>query len=123
MQLGKILAMRNVDINTKSFQTIAEVRAALDSYIKPMSSSSSSNAGGDSAASSSTAAAAAGSGAAANGAPSSSSSAATSAASSSAISSSSAKPTDITHLIKRKKPEEPSSEAEALCSPAKRAAV
>ncbi|EDW14896.1 protein NASP homolog [Drosophila mojavensis] len=106
------------EIEETQAQTIAEVRAALDSYIKPMSSSS--NAGGDSAASSSTAA---GSGAAANGAPSSSSSAATSAASSSAISSSSAKPTDITHLIKRKKPEEPSSEAEALCSPAKRAAV
>ncbi|XP_023176993.2 protein NASP homolog [Drosophila hydei] len=111
------------EIEETQAQTIAEVRAALDSYIKPMSSSSSSNAGGDAAASSSTAATVADGAAAANGAPSSSSSAATSAASSSAISSSSAKPTDITHLIKRKKPEEPSSEAEALCSPAKRAAV
>ncbi|KAL7744269.1 hypothetical protein ACLKA6_001669 [Drosophila palustris] len=112
------------EIEETQAQTIAEVRAALDSYIKPMSSSSSSDAGagGDAAASSSTAAAAAAG--AANGTASSSSSSSTaSAASSSAISSSSAKPTDITHLIKRKKPEEPSSEAEALCSPAKRAAV
>lgn len=102
-------------------QTIAEVRAALDSYIKPMSSSSSSSGAADAAgaASSSSSSALAG----ANGAASSSSSSTTSAASSSAISSSSAKPTDITHLIKRKKPDEPSSEAEAACSPAKRAAV
>lgn len=104
----------------QSLQTIAEVRAALDSYIKPMSSSS--NNGGDAAASSSTARAG-GDTVASNGAASSSSSATASAASSSAISSSSNKPTDITHLIKRKKPEEPSSEAEAVCSPAKRAAV
>lgn len=61
--------------------------------------------------------------ASANGAATSSSSSTASAASSSAISSSSAKPTDISHLIKRKKPDEPSSEAEAACSPAKRAAV
>lgn len=101
-------------------QTIAEVRAALDSYIKPMSSSSSSGAADAAgAASSSSSLALAG----ANGAASSSSSSTASAASSSAISSSSAKPTDITHLIKRKKPDEPSSEAEAACSPAKRAAV
>lgn len=101
-------------------QTIAEVRAALDSYIKPMSSSSSSGAADAAgAASSSSSSALAG----ANGAASSSSSSTASAASSSAISSSSAKPTDITHLIKRKKPDEPSSEAEAACSPAKRAAV
>ncbi|KAH8359426.1 hypothetical protein KR093_006550 [Drosophila rubida] len=107
------------EIEETQAQTIAEVRAALDSYIKPMSSSSAGAGAEDAAASSSTAAAAA------NGAASSSSSSTTgtSAASSSAISSSSAKPTDITHLIKRKKPEEPSSEAEALCSPAKRAAV
>ncbi|KAH8311631.1 hypothetical protein KR044_007294 [Drosophila immigrans] len=109
------------EIEETQAQTIAEVRAALDSYIKPMSSSSSAGAEAgatDAAASSSTAAATA------NGAAASSSSSSTaSAASSSAISSSSAKPTDITHLIKRKKPEEPSSEAEALCSPAKRAAV
>ncbi|XP_016980589.1 protein NASP homolog [Drosophila rhopaloa] len=100
------------EIEEMQAQTIAEVRAALDSYIKPMSS-------GDAAAASSS------SSSSANGAASSSSSSSKSAAaaSSSAISSSSAKPTDITHLIKRKKPEEPSSEAEALCSPAKRAAV
>ncbi|XP_037717996.1 protein NASP homolog [Drosophila subpulchrella] len=101
------------EIEEMQAQTIAEVRAALDSYIKPMSS-------GDAAAASSS------SSSSANGAASSSSSsskAASASASSSAISSSSAKPTDITHLIKRKKPEEPSSEAEALCSPAKRAAV
>ncbi|XP_064550981.1 protein NASP homolog [Drosophila montana] len=107
------------EIEETQAQTIAEVRAALDSYIKPMSSSS--NNGGDAAASSSTARA--GDTVASNGAASSSSSATASAASSSAISSSSNKPTDITHLIKRKKPEEPSSEAEAVCSPAKRAAV
>ncbi|XP_030373523.1 protein NASP homolog [Scaptodrosophila lebanonensis] len=108
------------EIEEMQAQTIAEVRAALDSYIKPMSSSSSSGGAnaGDAAASSSTSS---------NGAASSSSSTLSStakgmAASSSAISSSS-KPTDITHLIKRKKPEEPNSEAEALCSPAKRAAV
>ncbi|XP_060649981.1 protein NASP homolog [Drosophila nasuta] len=107
------------EIEETQAQTIAEVRAALDSYIKPMSSSNAGAGAGseDAAASSSTAAATA------NGAASSSSSSTTSAASSSAISSSSAKPTDITHLIKRKKPEEPSSEAEAVCSPAKRAAV
>ncbi|KAI8044202.1 protein NASP homolog [Drosophila gunungcola] len=101
------------EIEEMQAQTIAEVRAALDSYIKPMSS-------GDAAAASSS------SSSSANGAASSSSSSskgAAAASSSSTISSSSAKPTDITHLIKRKKPEEPSSEAEALCSPAKRAAV
>lgn len=99
-------------------QTIAEVRAALDSYIKPMSSSSgAADAAGAASSSSSSALASA------NGAATSSSSSTASAASSSAISSSSAKPTDITHLIKRKKPDEPSSEAEAACSPAKRAAV
>ncbi|EDV49875.1 protein NASP homolog [Drosophila erecta] len=101
------------EIEEMQAQTIAEVRAALDSYIKPMSS-------GDAAAASSS------SSSSANGAASSSSSSSKSAAaasSSSTISSSSAKPTDITHLIKRKKPEDPSSEAEALCSPAKRAAV
>ncbi|KAH8313212.1 hypothetical protein KR067_001783 [Drosophila pandora] len=99
------------EIEEMQAQTIAEVRAALDNYIKPMSS-------GDGAAASSTSSSS-------NGAASSSSSSASgsAAASSSAISSSSAKPTDITHLIKRKKPEEPSSEAEALCSPAKRPAV
>ncbi|EDW80979.1 uncharacterized protein Dwil_GK11814 [Drosophila willistoni] len=105
------------EIEEMQAQTIAEVRAALDSYIKPMSSGN-----GEAAATSSTSSST-------NGASSSFSSssgaaaAATSAASSSAISSSSTKPTDITHLIKRKKPEEPSSEAEALCSPAKRPAV
>ncbi|ALC46430.1 CG8223 [Drosophila busckii] len=106
------------EIEETQAQTIAEVRAALDSYIKPMSSSSSANGGDEAASSSSTASAAAAATAtkAANGAAASSSS-------SSAISSSSAKPTDITHLIKRKKPEDPSSEAEAACSPAKRAAV
>lgn len=100
------------EIEEMQAQTIAEVRAALDSYIKPMSS-------GDAAAASSS------SSSSANGAASSSSSSSkgAAAASSSTISSSSAKPTDITHLIKRKKPEDPSSEAEALCSPAKRAAV
>ncbi|EDW96565.1 protein NASP homolog [Drosophila yakuba] len=101
------------EIEEMQAQTIAEVRAALDSYIKPMSS-------GDAAAASSS------SSSSANGAASSSSSSskgAAAASSSSTISSSSAKPTDITHLIKRKKPEDPSSEAEALCSPAKRAAV
>ncbi|EDW42978.1 protein NASP homolog [Drosophila sechellia] len=100
------------EIEEMQAQTIAEVRAALDSYIKPMSSS-------DAAAASSS------SSSSANGAASSSSSSSkgAAAASSSTISSSSAKPTDITHLIKRKKPEDPSSEAEALCSPAKRAAV
>ncbi|XP_017090477.2 nuclear autoantigenic sperm protein homolog [Drosophila bipectinata] len=100
------------EIEEMQAQTIAEVRAALDSYIKPMSS------GDGAAAASSTSSSS-------NGAASSSSSSASgsAAASSSAISSSSAKPTDITHLIKRKKPEEPSSEAEALCSPAKRPAV
>ncbi|EDX13719.1 GD18572 [Drosophila simulans] len=101
------------EIEEMQAQTIAEVRAALDSYIKPMSS-------GDAAAASSS------SSSSANGAASSSSSSSSkgaAAASSSTISSSSAKPTDITHLIKRKKPEDPSSEAEALCSPAKRAAV
>jgi len=107
----------------ENLQTIAEVRAALDSYIKPMSSSGGARAriGEGASASSSTAATATVS----NGAASSTSSspAPASTASSSAISSSSAKPTDITHLIKRKKPEEPGSEAEALCSPAKRAAV
>ncbi|KAH8281159.1 hypothetical protein KR054_012540 [Drosophila jambulina] len=101
------------EIEEMQAQTIAEVRAALDSYIRPVSSG---DAGAASSSSTST-----------NGAASSSSSStsggATSAASSSAISSSSAKPTDITHLIKRKKPEEPSSEAEAVCSPAKRPAV
>ncbi|KAH8374553.1 hypothetical protein KR200_001130 [Drosophila serrata] len=101
------------EIEEMQAQTIAEVRAALDSYIRPVSS-------GDAAAASS-------SSTSTNGAASSSSSSTsggpTAAASSSAISSSSTKPTDITHLIKRKKPEEPSSEAEALCSPAKRPAV
>ncbi|KAH8351147.1 hypothetical protein KR084_008084 [Drosophila pseudotakahashii] len=101
------------EIEEMQAQTIAEVRAALDSYIKPMSS-------GDAPAASSTSSSSSANGAASS---SSSSSKSTAAASSSAISSSSAKPTDITHLIKRKKPEEPSSEAEALCSPAKRAAV
>ncbi|SPP84034.1 protein NASP homolog [Drosophila guanche] len=116
------------EIEEMQAQTIAEVRAALDSYIKPMGSGSSSSGGGgnnDAAASSST------NGAASSPSSSSSSSAAavTSGAvaatsSSSTISSSStAKPTDITHLIKRKKPEEPGSEAEALCSPAKRPAL
>ncbi|EDV92896.1 protein NASP homolog [Drosophila grimshawi] len=108
------------EIEDTQAQTIAEVRAALDSYIKPMGSSSSKSVV-DAAASSSTAAATAVNGAASSSSSSTASSVA--AASSSAISSSSAKPTDITHLIKRKKPEEPSSEAEALCSPAKRAAV
>ncbi|BFF89466.1 protein NASP homolog [Drosophila madeirensis] len=118
------------EIEEMQAQTIAEVRAALDSYIKPMGSGSSNSGGGgggnnDAAASSST------NGAASSPSSSSSSSAAavTSGAvaatsSSSTISSSSAaKPTDITHLIKRKKPEEPGSEAEALCSPAKRPAL
>lgn len=88
-------------------QNIAEVRAALDSYIKPLSS------GDVDAGSSKSATAAAGS--SADGTSSSSSSAITS----------SSKPTDISHLIKRKKPEEPTSEAEAAvaCSPAKRPAV
>ncbi|KAH8295304.1 hypothetical protein KR018_009925 [Drosophila ironensis] len=99
------------EIEEMQAQTIAEVRAALDSYIKP-----SKNSDAVSASSSSLPA---------NGASSSLTSVSVSAAaaSSSHISSSSAKPTDITHLIKRKKPEEPSSEAEALCSPAKRPAV
>nr|ACN94724.1 GA20909 [Drosophila miranda] len=114
------------EIEEMQAQTIAEVRAALDSYIKPMGSGSSSSGGAssnDAAASSST------NGAASSPSPSSSSSAAATSAvaatsSSSTISSSStAKPTDITHLIKRKKPEEPGSEAEALCSPAKRPAL
>ncbi|KAH8340951.1 nuclear autoantigenic sperm protein homolog [Drosophila kikkawai] len=101
------------EIEEMQAQTIAEVRAALDSYIRPVSSDD--------------AAAASSSSTSTNGAASSSSSStsggAKAAGSSPAISSSSAKPTDITHLIKRKKPEEPSSEAEALCSPAKRPAV
>ncbi|XP_073824698.1 nuclear autoantigenic sperm protein [Musca autumnalis] len=97
-----------VEIEETQAQNIAEVRAALDSYIKPMSS-------GDADAGTSKTAAAAG--AATDGATSTSGSAA-------AITSSS-KPTDISHLIKRKKPEESTSEAEAAvaCSPAKRPAV
>ncbi|XP_037816558.1 protein NASP homolog [Lucilia sericata] len=104
------------EIEETQAQNIAEVRAALDSYIKPLSS-------GDVDAGSSksaTAAAAAASSLTTDGTSSMSSSSASSAA---IISSS--KPTDISHLIKRKKPEEPTSEAEAAvaCSPAKRPAV
>uniref|UniRef100_T1P7T4 Tetratricopeptide repeat protein n=1 Tax=Musca domestica TaxID=7370 RepID=T1P7T4_MUSDO len=97
-----------VEIEETQAQNIAEVRAALDSYIKPMSS-------GDVDAGSSKSANATGA-AADGGAISTSSTAA-------AITSS--KPTDISHLIKRKKPEEGTSEAEAAvaCSPAKRPAV
>uniref|UniRef100_A0A1I8PLA0 Uncharacterized protein n=1 Tax=Stomoxys calcitrans TaxID=35570 RepID=A0A1I8PLA0_STOCA len=92
-----------VEIEETQAQNIAEVRAALDSYIKPMSS------GDVDAGSSKTAAAFDAS--------------STTSASTVAITSSS-KPTDISHLIKRKKPEEGTSEAEAAaCSPAKRPAV
>ncbi|KAH8369218.1 hypothetical protein KR009_004644 [Drosophila setifemur] len=113
------------EIEEMQAQTIAEVRAALDSYIKPMSSgdAAAASSSSTSSASTSTSTSASTNGAASSSLSSSTSGAGTSAASSSAISSSSAKPTDITHLIKRKKPEEPSSEAEALCSPAKRPAI
>ncbi|XP_036345689.1 protein NASP homolog [Rhagoletis pomonella] len=85
------------EIEDTQAQNIAEVRAALDSYIKPINSEQKDAAG-----------------------PSSSSSTSAAGASSS---SSAAKPTDISHLIKRKKPDEQSSEAEAAASPAKRPAV
>ncbi|XP_075145315.1 nuclear autoantigenic sperm protein [Haematobia irritans] len=92
-----------VEIEETEAQNIAEVRAALDSYIKPMSS-------GDVDAGTSKATA--------------TSDASSTSATSGAITSSS-KPTDISHLIKRKKPEEGTSEAEAAvaCSPAKRPAL
>ncbi|XP_065365531.1 protein NASP homolog [Calliphora vicina] len=105
-----------IEIEETQAQNIAEVRAALDSYIKPLSSGDV-----DAGSSKSATAAAAASSLTADGILSSSSSSSSSAA---AITSSS-KPTDISHLIKRKKPEEPTSEAEAavVCSPAKRPAV
>ncbi|XP_037948609.1 protein NASP homolog [Teleopsis dalmanni] len=84
------------EIEETQAQNIAEVRAALDSYIKPAQNG--------------------------NGAGPSSSSNSADAGSSSAISSSS-KPTDISHLIKRKKPDDPNSEAEAISSPAKKPAI
>lgn len=95
------------EIEETQAQNVAEVRAALDSYIKPLSS-------GDVDAGSSKSAVAA-----------AASSSALSSSSSSAAITSSSKPSDISHLIKRKKPEEPTSEAEAAvaCSPAKRPAV
>ncbi|XP_055852098.1 protein NASP homolog [Episyrphus balteatus] len=77
-------------------QNIAEVRAALDSYIGPSKGKPTDSAG-----------------------PSSS-------GASSSVTTSSSKPKDITHLIKRKKPDTdpPNSESEAVAaSPAKRAAV
>ncbi|XP_053968076.1 protein NASP homolog [Anastrepha ludens] len=81
------------EIEDTQAQNVAEVRAALDSYIKPISSENKDGAG-----------------------------ASTSMAAGSS-SSSLAKPSDISHLIKRKKPDEHSSEAEATPSPAKRPAI
>ncbi|XP_055908584.1 protein NASP homolog [Eupeodes corollae] len=76
-------------------QNIAEVRAALDNYIRPGTKEKTTDSGG-----------------------------ASSSGTSSSVITSSSKPTDITHLIKRKKPDtSPSSEAEAVASPAKKAAI
>ncbi|XP_036229076.2 nuclear autoantigenic sperm protein homolog [Bactrocera oleae] len=86
------------EIEETQAQNVAEVRAALDSYIKPINSASTES----------------------NGAGSSTVAGSTSAAS--ASSSSAAKPTDISHLIKRKKPND-NTEAEVGASPAKRPAA
>lgn len=82
------------EIEETQAQNVAEVRAALDSYIKPIGASTDSNGAG-------------------------SSTAAGSSSTASASSSSAAKPTDISHLIKRKKPSE-NADAEVEASPAKR---
>uniref|UniRef100_A0A0K8V6C5 Protein NASP n=2 Tax=Bactrocera latifrons TaxID=174628 RepID=A0A0K8V6C5_BACLA len=82
------------EIEETQAQNVAEVRAALDSYIKPIGASTDSNGAG-------------------------SSTAAGSASTVGASSSSAAKPTDISHLIKRKKPSE-NAESEVGASPAKR---
>uniref|UniRef100_A0A1B0G2N6 Tetratricopeptide SHNi-TPR domain-containing protein n=1 Tax=Glossina morsitans morsitans TaxID=37546 RepID=A0A1B0G2N6_GLOMM len=92
------------EIEEAQAQNIAEVRAALDSYIKPLHSVDSGAGTSKSVSADAT-----------SPLPSSSTN------SSTAITSS-AKPTDISHLIKRKRPEEPTSEAEAA-SPAKRPAL
>ncbi|CAD6991340.1 unnamed protein product [Ceratitis capitata] len=83
------------EIEDTQAQNIAEVRAALDSYIKPIRSTEENNEAAGSSASS-------GAG---------------------ASSSSSAKPTDISHLIKRKKPADNGADAEMSASPAKRPAL
>ncbi|KAI8120739.1 Protein NASP like protein [Lucilia cuprina] len=102
------------EIEETQAQNIAEVRAALDSYIKPLSSGDVDAGSSKSATAASATAAAVASSLTADG----------TAATSAAIITSSSKPNDISHLIKRKKPEEPTSEAEAAvaCSPAKRPA-
>lgn len=93
------------EIEETQAQNLAEVRAALDKVIaKPICLENADGTG-----------------------PSSSADAVTAGASSSSSStaaiSSSTKPTDISHLIKRKKPEEPTSEAEAAESPVKRPVI
>ncbi|XP_067638185.1 protein NASP homolog [Eurosta solidaginis] len=88
------------EIEDTQAQNMAEVRAALDSYIKPNNAEHKNDAEA-----------------------SSSSSAKAAVGASSSADSSAAKPTDISHLIKRKKPDEQECEADSTASPAKRPAV